>query len=236
MLQWPGAPYENPYYENYLTRDDNGIAAAIVDTLKSLNDPRLPLYAEPAAHDGEYRGHKNGYDDLPEGQSLAWFSRIGNFWRRDGAATPTALITYSEVLFLQAEAAARGWISGDPAALYMEAIRANMNQYDDQGVGPTDAEIDAYLAQPEVAYAGLNSIYLQKWISLYMNGSETWSEWRRVGVPYMTPGPALMLPRIPIRFSYPSSEQSLNKENLDAAVSRQGGGLDLITPVWWDVG
>ena len=237
MLQYPGSPYENPYYENYLGRDDNGIAAAIVDTLLSLNDPRLPLYAEPAAHDGVYRGHHNGNDDLPVGQSMAWFSRIGNFWRADGAATPTALITYSEVLFLQAEAAARGWIAGDPATLYVAAITANMNQYDAQGVGPTDGEINAYLAQPEVAYTGLNSLYLQKWISLFMNGSEAWSEWRRVDVPYMTPGPALMLPRIPIRFMYPPTEQSLNRANWQAALSAQGmSANDLITPVWWDVG
>ncbi len=235
MLQYPGAPYENPLYENYLGRDDNGISATMVDMLKAYNDPRLALYAEPATHDGEYRGHQNGRDDLPTGQSLAWFSRIGNFWRANGANTPSAVMTYSEVLFLQAEAAERGWISGDPEALYLAAIEANMNQYDDQGVGPTDAEIAAYLAQPEVAYAGLESIYMQKWISLFGNGSEAFAEWRRTDYPSLEAGPDLILSRIPVRFSYPDTEQSLNKANLDAAVARQGGGLDLVTPVWWDV-
>jgi hypothetical protein len=48
-------------------------------------------------------------------------------------------------------------------------------------------------------------------------------------------GPDLELSRIPVRFSYPSLEQSLNSANLNEAVTRQGGGLGLVTPVWWQV-
>lgn len=233
MLGWPGPPYENPFYENYLGRDDNSISRTMVDMLKSLNDPRLPLYAEPAATDGEYRGHENGVDDVPAGMSLADISRIGNFWRANGAATPTAIMTYSEVLFLEAEAAARGWIAGDAEALYMAAIEANMNQYD---VGPTDAEIATYLASAEVAYTGIDDIHTQKWIALFMNGSEAWANVRRVGVPDRPIGADLVwLGKIPVRFSYPSDEQSLNNTNLQAALSAQGmSGPDLITEVWWD--
>ncbi len=236
MLSYPGSPYENPLYENWLTRDDNGISATMVDTLKALNDPRLELYAEPAATDGEFRGHHNGRDDLPEGQSLAAFSRINDFWRSDGAATPAPVMTYAEVAFLQAEAAARGWIAADPAALYEAGIRASMELYDAWGHAPTDAEIDAYLAQPAVQCdpaQGLAQIGLQKWIALWMNGSEAWSEWRRTGVPMLAMGPDLILDRIPVRFSYPDSEQSLNAASLQAATASQGGGLDLVTPVWW---
>lgn len=239
LLEYPGAPYENPLYENYLGRDDNGISATMVDTLASLGDPRLQLYAEPATYDGAYRGHENGHDDLPEGQSLAWFSRIGDFWRADGASTPSTIMTYSEVLFLQAEAAERGWIAGgsaQAATYYLSAITASMNQWDAYGPAnaPTDSEITNYLASAAVAYNGLSSIYLQKWISLWMNGSEAFAEWRRTGVPDLAMGPDLKLSRIPVRFSYPDSEQSLNQSHMQEAVTRQGGGLDLVTPVWWD--
>lgn len=233
MLDWAANPYENPLFENWQGRDDHGISATMVDTLKSLADPRLELYAEPAQEDGEFRGLQNG-DITPE-LSISWYSRIGDFWRADGATTPTAVMTYAEVLFLEAEAAFRGWIPGDPAALYEAGIRANMTQYSDSRA-PTAAEIDAYLAQPVVQYdgaRGLEQIQLQQWIGLFMNGSEAWAHWRRTGVPELTPGPDLTLSRIPVRFSYPSLEQSLNSTNLQAAVSRQGGGLDLVTPVWW---
>lgn len=229
MLQWAGAPYQNPLFENWQGRDDHGVSATLVDMLKAMNDPRLELYAEPAAEDGEYRGLQNG--DITPNFSLAFYSRIGNNWRADGAATPTAIMTYSEVLFLQAEAAARGWIGADAATLYADGIRANMTQWDAANT-PTTAEIDAYLAQPEIAYTGMEQVQLQNWIGLFMNGSEAWSHWRRTGVPDLQPGPDLTLSRIPVRFTYPTLEQSLNKVNYDAAVARQGADV-LTTTVWW---
>ncbi|MGH7502631.1 MAG: SusD/RagB family nutrient-binding outer membrane lipoprotein [Longimicrobiales bacterium] len=238
MLRWTDAPYQNPVFENWQGRDDHGISATMVDTLVSLADPRLALYAEPAAQDGEFRGLHNGVANPP--QSIAWYSRIGNFWRADGGATPAALLTYSEVLFLAAEAAERGWIGGNPAQLYEDGIRANMNQYDQWSPAnaPSDADIDTYVTQPVIAYdasRALDQIQLQQWIGLYMNGAEAWSNWRRTGVPDLAMGPDLNLSRIPVRFSYPGLEQSLNAANLSDAVNRQGGGLDLVTPVWWQV-
>jgi hypothetical protein len=234
MLNWPGAPYRQPLFENWQGRDDHGVSATMVDTLTSFNDPRRELYAEPAQSDGVFRGLGNGISEPP--LSIANYSRIGNFWRAEGAETPTAIMTYGEVLFLQAEAAARGWITANAAALYQQAIIASMNTYDQWGnppEAPTDAEITAYLAQPRVQYTGITQINLQKWIALYMNGTEAWANWRRSGVPDLVKGPDMALTRIPVRFSYPGGEQSLNKANLDAAITRQGGGLDLVTPVWW---
>lgn len=235
MFGWTSSPYQNPLFTNWQGRDDHGISATMVDMLKSLNDPRLALYAEPAAQDGEYRGLGNGIAQ-PE-LSLVWYSRIGNFWRADGEATPTPVMTYAEVLFLQAEAAARGWIGGDAATLYQQAIRANMNQYDawSPANAPTNAEIDAYMAQTAIQYDDIDDIHLQKWIALFMNGPEAWMNWRRTDRPVLEMGPDLVLARIPVRFEYPAGEQSLNNANLMTAVSRQGGGMDLVTPVWWDV-
>lgn len=232
MLVWPGSPHRNPVFEDWQGRDDHGISATMVDTLKSLADPRLELYAEPAPEDGEIRGLANGHRVPP--LPISNYSRIGDFWRADGAATPTAILTYSEVKFLEAEAAARGWIAGDPAALYEAAIRANMEQYE-AADAPTGAEIDAYLAQPNIAYADIDQIHLQKWISLFMNGSEAWANWRRTDVPHLEEGPDLALSRIPVRFSYPGLEHSLNADHLEAALDRQGGDVGLVTPVWWDV-
>jgi hypothetical protein len=236
MLRWAGGAYRNPIFEDWQGRDDHGVSATMIDTLKSFADPRLELYAEKAAEDGQYRGLRNGVIEPP--LSISGYSRIGNFWRKDGATTPAALLTYSEVLFLQAEAAARGWTTAAAATLYRDAIVANMNQYDEWSPAnnPTDAEITTYLASPRVTYnatTAIAQINLQKWISLFMNGSEAWANWRRTGVPALVKGPDMSTSRIPVRFQYPDNEQSLNKANLDAAVARQGGGKDLVTPVWW---
>jgi hypothetical protein len=235
-LVYPGAPYDNPLHANYLGRDDHSISATMVDTLARLNDPRLQLYAEPAQEDGVYRGNLHGMD--PAALPIAHYSRIGDFWRANGSTTPSLVMTYAEVLFLQAEAAQRGWIAGDPAALYEQGIRAAMTQWNawNPANAPTEAEISAYLAQPSVQYnaaRGLHQIQLQLWIALYMNTNEAWAHQRRTGVPNVQPGPDMVISRIPVRFSYPDTEQSLNSANLSAAVSNQGGGLDLVTPLWF---
>jgi hypothetical protein len=234
-LFWPGPPYENPLYGNYLGRDDHSISAEMVNQLASRNDPRLELYAEPAQTDGVYRGNPNGHAPAPF--LLPQISRIGNFWRADGALTPAVIMSYAEVLFLQAEAAQRGWIAADAAQLYYDGIRASMRMY--QGMtpnAPTEAEIAAYIAQPSVQYnaaTGLQQIQLQLWIALYMQENEAWAHQRRTGVPALTQGPSLVISRVPVRFSYPDSEQTFNNANLQAALSRQGGGLDLVTPLWF---
>ena len=95
-----------------------------------------------------------------------------------------------------------------------------------------------YLTQAAVAYTGtdddkLAKIALQKWIALYFNGLEAWFDWRRTNMPAIIPGPAnLNDNKVPLRYIYPLSAQSLNGSNRSAAVSRQGGTDDLNTKMW----
>jgi hypothetical protein len=251
QLAWAGGNnYGNPLWENCICgnggRDDNSVSKTLVDTLLSLNDPRLKFYAEPTTDPAAplYNGRTNG--KISEDHPFSWYSRIGNYWRADGEYTPSIVMDYSEVLFLEAEAAWRGWISGDPGTLYNEAIKAAFDMYTATGyaTAPTAADRDAYLTEPKVVYqggaAGFAQIQLQKWISLYLVGMEAWSNWRRVRIPHLVPGPSIVadyagITIIPVRGPYPSSEQSLNQANLQAAVAAQGGGLSLVTNVWWDV-
>lgn len=234
LLVYSAQPDNNPVHENQRTRDDHAVSKTLVDTLQALDDPRLPVYAEPNATEGEYEGSPNGTEDV----NPAAASRIGAYFV--AANAPAVLMSYSEVKFLEAEAAARGWIPGDPAALYREAIRADMEVY----AIPT-AEINAYLAQPSVAFpigAGLDAmlkkIALQKWIAFYSQGTEAFAEWRRLGYPVLEPGPDNSNDdMVPVRIPYPSSEQAFNNANLMEAVNRNGGlGIfeGLNDPVWWD--
>jgi hypothetical protein len=210
------------------TRDDHSISATLVDTLKVLADPRLPIYARPNAA-GQYTGTRNGNLANPP---LATVSRIGTYFAKADASS--VIMAYSEVLFLQAEAAERGWMGGSAADLYRQAITAAMSQ-----VGVTPGDITTYLAQPIVQYQGgqqgLRQIWLQKWIALYGNGPEAYAEWRRTGVPELRPGPdALNDGRVPVRLQYPERELSLNKAEVEKAMSRQAGAT-MNTPVWWHV-
>ncbi|MDO1499527.1 SusD/RagB family nutrient-binding outer membrane lipoprotein [Winogradskyella maritima] len=77
-------------------------------------------------------------------------------------------------------------------------------------------DLDAYIAQEKVVYSGtteekLEKIALQKWISLFYTGFEGWSDWRRTGMPEVTPGPdSANDMRVPVRFQYPNSVKSTN--------------------------
>jgi hypothetical protein len=81
--------------------------------------------------------------------------------------------------------------------------------------------------------AGLEQIWLQKWIALFGNGPEAYAEWRRTGIPGLVAGPdALNDGRIPVRLEYPERERTLNRVEVETAIARQGGAT-LNTPVWW---
>jgi hypothetical protein len=223
-------PNQNPIYTNALTRDDYGMSQTYVDSLLSWNDPRLPVFADTNRY-GQYRGLSNGLND-GEGPSLDSISRYGSYWRKTPNAS-LSLLTYSEVLFLEAEAAQRGWITGDPATLYNAAITASMEQY-----GVAAGDIATYLADPRVVYnagTGLSQIAYQKWVSMFMQGAEAWTEWRRTQVPTLVPGPRAVLAGIPERLPYQDNEAVLNKTNLDAAVAAQhfSAGNDITGVLWY---
>lgn len=205
----------------------HSVSGTMIDTLMSLDDPRLPVYAEENAY-GEYWGAPNASAPHEEPDTV---SMIGDFYT--SADSPGMLMTYAELLFLQAEAAQRGWIGASAADLYEDGIRAAM-----EFNGIAEADIAAYLAQPEITYKGgqegLEQIWLQKWIALFGNGVEAYAEWRRTGYPVLTPGPdAVNDGLIPVRLFYPASEESLNAAALEEAMARQGNPTEN-TRVWWD--
>lgn len=165
-------------------------------------------------------------------------------------ASQTIIMSYSELQFILAEARERGWITaGDAATYYENGIRASFQYYTDRvtvggwteiASAMANTDLDAYLAQSSVALTGtggerLSKIALQKWISLFYTGFEGWSDWRRVGMPEVIPGPDNANDgQVPVRFQYPNSVKSTNEANYNAAVQRQGAD-NINTKLWWDV-
>lgn len=217
------------------------LSESLVDRLVAFNDPRLPIYALPAVADGQYRGLRNGLDpsDYIPQRGVNDFSQIGTRFRPFGRTRPQRLVSYAEVLFLGAEAAALGWdVGGATAAeLYESAMRAAMEDLDVDA-----ADIDAYLAQPEVGYTtgiyqGLDAIHVQKWVSLFSQGTEAFADMRRIGWNFTTDAGTSggdLLPaeqsfigsEFPSRVTYPATESRYNPENFP-------GDAQMTDPVWW---
>jgi len=234
QLTYLDSPNQNPVSNLFDTRDDYRISKTIVDKLFSLNDPRLPVYASKTqdATPQTYVGIPNGLL-VGDASSLGFTktSRPGAYFLAPHA--PAVIISYAEVLFDRAEAAARGFTTEDATSLYNQAVTASLNQYGIQG-----ATVDTYTALPAVKYDAANfkkSIGEQKWIALFGQSLEAFAEWRRLDYPQLQPAVAGTLNgKIPVRFIYPGTEQSLNGANYKAAVADQGPDL-LTTKLWFDV-
>ncbi|WDF56690.1 SusD/RagB family nutrient-binding outer membrane lipoprotein [Mucilaginibacter sp. KACC 22063] len=227
------SPNQNPISNLFDTRDDYRISKTIVDKLFALNDPRLPIYAAKTqdATAQTYVGIPNGLL-VGDASNLGFTktSKPGTYFTAPHA--PAVIMSYAEVLFDRAEAAARGFTNESAADLYTQAVQASLKQY-----GIADAAVVTYLASAGVKYDQTNykkSIGEQKWIALFGQGLEAFAEWRRLDYPQLQPAVAGTLNgKIPVRFIYPGTEQSLNGANYNAAVSRQGPDL-LTTKLWFD--
>jgi hypothetical protein len=140
------------------------------------------------------------------------------------------IISYAELLFLKAEFAYKGIVAaGEAAKNYTDAITASHAQYK-LTVTPEYLTANALKAGAD----GFTQIMEQKWIALYGQGLEAWTEFRRTGIPTLQP-PLLNTNQniIPTRMPYPGSEESLNLENFSAALSSQGGKNDMKMKLWF---
>ncbi|WP_299523918.1 SusD/RagB family nutrient-binding outer membrane lipoprotein [uncultured Lutibacter sp.] len=223
-------PSSNPLYESIVfgTRGEWKINSEMVDWLAFDADPRLPVYAGLNDAD-EYRGKPSGYADVPnDDYNYTNVSALGDFYLRP--ELPGFFVSNPELKFLMAEAATKGYISGDANAYYVEAITASLD-FNEVAAPDAAAFLAGKFLQSNQAVA-LEQIGRQNWVALFSQGVESWNEWRRTGYPALSAAAEADLNEIPSRYNYPTSEGSINKANYDAAVANQGADL-LTTPVWW---
>ena len=205
-------------------RDDWRASATLVDALNELNDPRVEVFFDPTSA-GEYAGMPNGLPDALALEYTAKASFIGETMRE--ATTPTVIMSYAELQFVLAEAALRGDIAGDPKAYLDAAINASFGQF---GLETPAGYLDGQAATRE-------NIMFQKWIALYGQGIEAWTEYRRTGLPDIMrkdPNAALLNEGVlPTRLTYPQTEYSLNGTAIQEGLGLLGGADNMRTKLWW---
>lgn len=235
MTYLTASPNTNPLYTDLVAsgRSDFVAANTLVDEMKSLNDPRISKYfddnlkdpvTQQVIYEGGIYGSENSFGDYTH---VTKTIQAPNY--------PGTILDYSEIEFLLAEAAERSYV-GSPADAelhYNNAIKASIEFW-----GGTTAEADAYLVQPEINYATASGTWRQKigrqtWISLYNNGFEGWTSWRRLDYPTLI-APPDAVSGVPVRLTYPIIEQTLNGDNYQAASTAIGGDL-VETKLFWDI-
>lgn len=213
----------NKMFDVFSTRSDWNVSSTLIDKLLALEDPRISVYAQPLAN-GSFAGLPNGLTDAAAGTFNA--SRIGTKYLSPNA--PSILMTYAELLFIKAEAALDGNIPGSAATFFEEAIKASFAQ---NGLTmPANYMV-------KVGAVTKEAILTQKWIALFGQGVEAWTEYRRTGYPVMPakhPNSVFSNDGIlPTRLEYPTSEYSLNRDNLEDGLRHLGGIDNMRSPLWW---
>jgi len=161
--------------------------------LRDLNDPRVNIYDSPFS--------SNMHLFLTADQELA-------------------LLTYSELKFIEAECLLRTGANPDRILdAYLSGIKASFEfltigiLYDDY--------VEQNIIMPSSNVIELEDIMLQKYIALWTE-PESFTDWRRTSIPDLTPSSGNAIPR---RFNYAQSEYDYNRNTPE---------LDLFDRIWWD--
>ena len=225
---------QNPLYAEMfgLNRTQNLVASeTVVNQMKALGDPRLNAFYQNATGTTTVNPIPQGTYNIPPDPAYPLSlpsPNVGAAPRSVASAlAPVKFISAAESYFLQAEAAARGWLAGDAASLYEQGITASFAAYK---VTPGTYIATAVAAFPVAEDARIKAIITQKYFAMTGNqGFEAWTEWRRTGYPDFFVESAqstLGAGQFPQRFLYPNTELTRNPHF---------PGVKAITEkVWWD--
>lgn len=216
-LVYPGgAGTESRWFNLMLPITTIVMSSYIVDYLKNTNDPRLPVLIAPAKSNGAYTGRPIG---TPTTGSLESYSLLGSYY--GSRTSPVFLITYSEALFIRAEATLIK--SGAAAAqpIFQDGIRSHMAKLGIDNVRTNDYITARGTLTPANA---LQRIIEEKVLANFMS-IENFNDWRRTGFPVLVKVPNAVS-EIPRRFLYPEKELNTNRQPQHSAV--------MTDRVWWD--
>ena len=243
--------YNDPRIEKYFSEvkeGDNVTVPVVPGTLKGIRNG-LPLMS-------------NYSDEIAQKAAYVNFAVL----HKDVMTPDLQLMTAAEVWFLKAEAALRGWAgAGDAQTNYESGISVS---FDQRGVGGAAAYIADNTSTPmdyvdpvnasnsinalsDVTIAWdaaadnevkLEKIITQKWIAMFPDGMEAWTEFRRTGYPKIFPVVSnqsngtidtdIQIRRIP----FAVSEYDTNSEAVQQAINLLGGPDTGGTRLWWDTG
>ncbi len=238
------------------------VSSLLIDNLKLLNDRRMFYFAEPAAskisqgltanNPDAYVGVdvSMDYATMNAGHSANLYSLINYRYLQQDASEPRRLMTYAEQQLILAEARILGWITSGSAQNYYESgVRAaladamtNTASYA-HGMAINQSYIDSYFTAQAAFKTNtsdqLRQVWMQRYILNFLQDAEySYFEYRRNSYPVFPINPSTSLNTnnlngIPMRWLYPSSEATYNRESLDEALQRQYEGYDEINKLMW---
>lgn len=271
MEKGAGLVFKNNFDDLINQYNECRMGSSMLAYLGGYQDPRLAKYFHTSSLSQAMTvGTMGKYMAIPTGHDVNSNETFKNTSRPAiSNTTPTYWMRASEVYFLLSEAALHGFPVGQSAEdLYKKGIEMS---FEENGI-PT-SEVTAYLqsglqpaaynmsvANPSVnvsvpavtqattEWTGtdeekLEKIMIQKWIALFPNGQEAWTEYRRTGYPKLHSAitnysNGEVDSEIGIRrMRYPTNRSTSAEDiaNLESARQMLRGGQDKAgTRLWWD--
>ncbi len=259
MSSGAGFIFQNPLTTLWGSYGDTRMNASILSYLKGYNDPRLAVYASKVTigSSTDYFGVRTGA--TTDATSFPSFSSPNINY-----STPLYWLKASEVSFLKAEGALRGWnMNGTAEQFYEDGISKSFAEngvasstYEDDNTSKPASYTNPYYGGQNAPASSvitvkwndadpfepkLERIITQKWLASFPNGSEAWAEYRRTGYPKLFPvqinnsGGSVSTAAGVRRMVYPTDEYLNNAVNVQTAVQSLLSGPDNGgTKVWWD--
>lgn len=229
ILQVTGiTPNVSPWGRPQDFRLSTKISSFFLDNLNQWEDPRRPIIATQANIEDQTIGYK-GIPSAYAGNESQFTYNASTFEIKQ-VENPMKiyLLPFSEVAFIKAELAQRGYI-GNPELHYTNGVKAAMEQL--------GAELpEGYFDNPLTNYNGsLEQIMIQKYYALYFVDYQQWFEYRRTGFPTLPTTEAMFNDaKMPSRLFYPSDLAIGNAPGYRQALEMLGGKDDINVKVWWD--
>ncbi|PWV47703.1 RagB/SusD family nutrient uptake outer membrane protein [Chitinophaga sp. S165] len=266
-----GAGFSNPLVFIAQNWGDIRIGASIQSYMSGYNDPRISKYFDKSSDTtfpSQYKGIRIGSvgGNVSKGDYIGYSNlNLSGPSPSFSVTTPVQVMTAAEVYFLRAEAALRNWANagGDAHTLYEQGITTSMAQW---GVAPGAYVTDNTLtpagytdpknsANNAAAPSGITikwddaattdvkmeRLITQKWIAMFPEGQEAWTEFRRTGYPKLFPvvnnfsggiiNTATQIRRLP----FPINEYNTNSGEVAKAITLLNGPDNGATRLWWDV-
>lgn len=248
----------NGQYKTSVEWGDSRACADLESYLTGYNDPRLTKFFKPTEEAGSRSiigcraaakiGNKTTAGKAYSAANIKIDSK--GVW-----------LTASEMAFCRAEGALAGWsnMGGTAKSLYEEGVKLSFEQW---GAGDATTYLanntltEANYVDPISDYGGnvnavsditikwddsasdekkMERLITQKWIAMFPNGQEGWSEIRRTGYPKVFPLAQSTDYSIQVanRIPFDIDEATNNKANYIKAVQMLKGNDDYATKMWW---
>lgn len=258
-----GLSYQNALWNITNAYGDISMSAAMKSIIEGYSDPREAAYFLPSAYDGNFEG-------IRQGQNITTTAYAGFSLLNVKSTTPMQIMVASESYFLRAEGALRGWNMGGGTAQsfyeqgvalsfqekgatmpagYLTNSTATAAPYVDPTNGANNVPAgNPYLNNITIAWNSgdtfehsLQRIITQKWIAIYPDGEEAWSDFRRTGYPKLFPvvvnnsGGTISTTSFVKRIPFAADEEQNNPKGVAIGVQELGGPDNGGTRLWWDV-